>query len=205
MGQVERLLRFLEIALRRSLQRGGNMRVSATGIAGCFMVESDRIEDPRGWFKESWRAGLLQEATGIPFTVAQNNHSRSHAGVLRGFHAEPWHKLFYVARGTAFVAVADIRPDSKTYGSALTMTIGDAPGTHVRIFVQRGLANAFYCFNEVDYINEVSEVFSPEGRRGIRWDDPTLAIDWPDRDPILSEQDRTLPHLPFVRDDRQDG
>jgi len=93
------------------------------------------------------------------------------------------------------VAVADIRRDSPSFGQVFTTMLGDLPGTHARIFVQRGLANAFYCYDEVDYINEVSEPFSPEGRGGVAWDDPDLAVDWPDKTPILSASDRALPSL----------
>lgn len=169
------------------------MRIVETGISGCFMVEADTRQDARGWFRESWRWSALSERLGYEPRLRQNNHSRSNPRVLRGFHAEPWSKLIYVARGTALLVVADIRTDSPTFGRSFSTLAGDAPGTFHRLYVERGLANAFYCFSEVDYLNDVSEEFSPEGRRGVVWNDPMLAVAWPDPNPIVSDVDRDLP------------
>ena len=169
--------------------------VSPTAIDGLFVVESPMHLDARGFFRESYRIDELREAVGRPVTFEQGNHSRSSRGVLRGFHAEPWDKLVYVVRGTALCAVADIRPLSPTFGTALTFLLGDEPGTRQRLFIAEGLANAFQAVDEVDYVNEVSRPFTPEGRRGIIWDDPTLDIHWPVANPIVSGADLALPRL----------
>lgn len=171
------------------------MTVSPTPIAGLFTVESTVVPDGRGFFRESYRVNELSAAVGRPVAFLQGNHSRSAPGVLRGFHAEPWDKLIYVVRGTALCAVADIRRDSPTFGTALTFLLGDEPGTRQRLFVAEGLANGFQAITETDYVNEVSRPFRPEGRRGVAWDDPTLGVDWPIANPILSETDRALPRL----------
>ena len=171
------------------------MTVRPTAIAGLFTVGGRTIPDERGFFRESYRAEELTAAVGRSVTFAQGNHSRSAPGVLRGFHAEPWDKLVYVVRGTALCAIADIRRDSPTFGTALTFLLGDEPGTRQRLFVSEGLANAFQAITETDYVNEVSHPFGPEGRLGIAWDDPTLGVAWPIPDPILSPADRTLPRL----------
>ena len=164
-------------------------------IGGVFTIASTSIEDDRGFFRETWRRSALAEALGREPRFRQNNHSRSRAGVLRGFHMEAWDKLIYVAHGTALCVVADPRPDSPTFGRTQGVLLGDPPGERLRLFVARGLANAFYAHTQVDYLNEVSEEFDPRRRAGIAWDDGTLAVDWPDRDPILSEADRALPTL----------
>lgn len=130
--------------------------VRATAIAGCLIVESGRFDDDRGWFRETWNQSALEAALGRPFHPRQGNHSRSKPGVLRGFRQENWHKLIYVARGHALVVVADVRPDSPTFCQTLQFELGDPPGQRQRIFVAQGLANAFYCFAETDYLNEVS-------------------------------------------------
>jgi dTDP-4-dehydrorhamnose 3,5-epimerase len=171
------------------------MTIRTTSIEGLLVVESQRFDDDRGFFRESWRWSELTEALGREPRLRQNNHSRSRAGVLRGFHMEAWDKLLYVPRGTATVAVGDPRPDSSTFGTAETFVLGDPPGHHVRLFVARGLCNAFYCHTETDYLNEVSEEFDPRERQGIRWDDPTFAVDWPDREPVISAWDDSLPYL----------
>lgn len=171
------------------------MPVHKTSIDGCLVIRWNRIEDDRGFFKHSYQAGEIEEALGRPLSLRQGNHSRSHAKVLRGFHMEPWDKLIYVVRGTALCVVADTRPDSPTFGQIVSILLGDEPGEHARILVSQGLSNAFYCFSETDYLNDVSEEFRPEGRRGVIWNDPVLAVDWPDKDPILSKTDAVLPRL----------
>lgn len=171
------------------------MAVNPTPIDGLFVVDAPSLVDARGFFRESYRNTELAAAVGRPLTFLQTNHSRSAPGVLRGFHAEPWDKLLYVVHGTALCAVADIRQGSPTYGTALTFLLGDEPGERRRLFVARGLANAFQAITEVDYVNEVSAVFDPRDRRGVAWDDPTLAVAWPIMPPILSDADRAQPRL----------
>lgn len=171
------------------------MPVVPTLIDGLFVVDAPTLLDSRGFFRESYNAGELAAAIGRPVVFRQSNHSRSAPGVLRGFHAEPWDKLLYVVRGTALCAVADVRHGSPTYGTALTFLLGDDPGVRRRLFVPRGLANAFQAVTETDYVNDVSEAFDPRDRRGVAWDDPTLAVGWPIVPPILSDVDRAQPRL----------
>jgi dTDP-4-dehydrorhamnose 3,5-epimerase len=116
--------------------------------------------------------------------------------VLRGFHRERWDKFVYVVRGQATCAVADTRPASRTFGMTLTFELGDPPlGQRARLFISEGLSNAFYCPVETDYLNDVSEEFDPSSRSGVIWNDPTLNVPWPDKQPILSAVDRALPTL----------
>lgn len=171
------------------------MPVLTTTIAGLFVVRSPEHEDSRGFFRESYRLSELRAAVGREVGFVQGNHSRSARGVLRGFHAEPWDKLIYVVRGTAFCVVADVRPDSPTFGATENFLLGDRPGIRERLFVAQGLANGFQAVSDCDYVNEVSAEFAPEGRRGFAWDDATLDVDWPVRPPILSAHDRSLPTL----------
>lgn len=170
------------------------MDVDATPIEGVHVVRSAWLSDARGGFRQHYEAAGLAEAVGA-VTFAQGNHSRSAAGVLRGFHLEPWDKFLYVPRGTALVVVADPRPDSPTFGRTFSILLGDAPGEHARVLIRRGLANAFYAVTEVDYLNDVSAAFREAGREGIAWDDPDLAVDWPTRTPLLSDADRSWPTL----------
>lgn len=171
------------------------MRAVATAVDGAFVLEGDRVDDDRGFFRESYRASVLERAIGREVRFRQANHSRSRPGVLRGFHAEPWDKLIYVPHGAALCAVADVRPDSPGFGTVALVELGGSTGSLRRLFVSRGLANAFLALEETDYLNDVSEEFAPEGRGGFAWNDPTLAVDWPIESPILSEFDRGLPTL----------
>ena len=171
------------------------MPVHTTTIDGLFVVRSPEHEDNRGFFRESYRLSELREAVGRQVGFVQGNHSRSVRGVLRGFHAEPWDKLIYVVHGTAFCVVADVRPESPTFGATESFLLGDWPGLRERLFVAKGLANGFQAISDCDYVNEVSAEFSPEGRRGFAWDDATLGVDWPVLPPILSVHDQSLPTL----------
>lgn len=171
------------------------MPVQHTSIDGLLVVAWDALLDERGLFKHTYQHSELTQALGREPRLRQGNHSRSHARVLRGFHVEPWDKLIYVPRGLATCVVADVRPDSPTFGRTERFLLGDAPGRLDRVFIHRGLANAFYCHAETDYLNGVSEEFDPAGRGGVAWNDPDLAVTWPDASPILSDADRRQPTL----------
>lgn len=171
------------------------MAVEISSIPGCLVVRWPDHGDARGFFRQTYQVGEIAAVLQRDVRLLQGNHSRSHARVLRGFHAEPWDKCIYVARGTATCVVADIRPDSVTFGRTVSFVLGDPPGERIRLFVAEGLCNAVYCHTEVDYLNEVSAPFDPAGRCGVIWNDPDLAVDWPDSTPILSAGDAALPTL----------
>ena len=171
------------------------MPIVKTEIEGLLLIKWEVISDNRGFFKHTYQHGELTAALGREPRLRQGNHSRSHAGVLRGFHLEPWDKLIYVVRGRARCVVVDARPESSTLGLHQAFELGDTPGYRDRLFVARGLANAFYCHTETDYLNDVSEEFDPRNRRGFIWNDPRLNIEWPDQYPVLSEQDSRLPRF----------
>jgi dTDP-4-dehydrorhamnose 3,5-epimerase len=171
------------------------MPVTRTTIEGLLVVRWTHHEDERGFFRQTYQTSEIAAVLQREVRFLQANHSRSRARVLRGFHAEEWDKCIYVARGTATCVVADIRRGSKTFGKTQTFVLGDPPGERVRLFISKGLCNAFYCHTEVDYFNEVSEEFDPSRRAGIIWNDPDLAVSWPDPDPIISESDAHLPTL----------
>lgn len=171
------------------------MPAEPTSIEGLAVVRWNALTDTRGFFKHSYQADEVEALIGRPLRMRQGNHSRSAPNVLRGFHHEPWDKFIYVPRGRALCVVADVRPDSPTFGATERFILGDAPGRFDRIFVSRGLANAFYTFEETDYLNDVSAPFDPANRGGVHWRDPLLAVDWPVDVPILSETDKALPTL----------
>jgi dTDP-4-dehydrorhamnose 3,5-epimerase len=142
--------------------------VERTAIDGLLVVRWETHGDERGFFRQTYQAAELADALGREPAFVQGNHSRSGPNVLRGFHAEPWDKLVYVVRGTAFCAIADIRPDSPTFGAVETFTLGDAPGERVRLFVSEGLANSFCTLTDVDYVYDVGGYFTPAST-SVRW------------------------------------
>jgi dTDP-4-dehydrorhamnose 3,5-epimerase len=172
------------------------MTVEPTAIAGLHVVRWDTHGDERGFFRQTYQYSELADALGQGPVFRQGNHSRSGPGVLRGFHAEPWDKLVYVVRGRAFCAIADIRPDSPTFGTVATFVLGDAPGERVRLYIRQGLANSFLTLEDTDYVYDVTDEFRPGmDKPAVAWDDPDLAVDWPVSAPVLSEADRANPTL----------
>lgn len=172
------------------------MPVEPTSIDGLLFVRWDTHGDERGFFRQTYQVRELRDALGREPVLRQGNHSRSAASVLRGFHAEPWDKLVYVVRGTAFCAVADVRPHSSTFGAVETFMLGDMPGERGRLFLASGLANAFCALTDVDYLYDVSAYWTPDAdKSAVAWDDPDLSVPWPIDDPVLSAADQANPTL----------
>jgi dTDP-4-dehydrorhamnose 3,5-epimerase len=173
--------------------------VERTSIDGLLVVRWETHEDGRGFFRQTYRTDELADALGREVVWRQGNHARSRPGVLRGFHAEPWDKLVYVTRGVAFAAIADLREGSPTFGEVETFWLGDPPqGQRIRLFVARGLGNAYCTVGErdVDYLYDVSEPWTPGvDKRAVAYDDPDLGVAWPVTDPLVSDADRRAPHL----------
>jgi dTDP-4-dehydrorhamnose 3,5-epimerase len=170
--------------------------IEQTGIEGLLVVRWPTHEDERGFFRQTYQLDELAEAVGRPLTWRQGNHARSSPGVLRGFHAEPWDKLVYVARGRATAAVADLRPESPTFGRAETFELGEG-SDRPRLFVSEGLGNAYCTYGDadVDYLYDVTRPWEPCDKQSIAWDDPDLAVSWPVDEPTLSDADRQNPTL----------
>lgn len=173
------------------------MTVQSTSIEGLYVVTWPLVVDARGFFRQTYQHGELSAAIGRELRMRQGNHSRSAANVLRGFHTEPWDKLIYVVRGLATCVIADVRPDSPTFCQTESFLLGDEPGQRMRLFVSRGLSNAFYCHAETDYLNDVSEEFDPSNRHGVAWNDPMSGVQWHTDAPTVSEADR---NQPFMKD-----
>ena len=174
------------------------MPVEQTSIDGLLVVSWDTHGDDRGFFRQTYQVAELEGALGRPVELLQGNHSRSAPGVLRGFHAEPWDKLVYTARGTVMAAIADIRPDSPTFGESLTFLLGDPPGSRIRLFISQGLANSFCVVGDepADYIYDVSDYWRPDiVKPAVAWNDPDLGVDWPVDQPELSAEDARNPSL----------
>ncbi len=168
--------------------------IQPTAIDGLFTVQRKVHADHRGFFYEIAQLAELEQAAGRPIAFLQQNHARSGKGVLRGLHAENWDKLVYVPHGRVFTAVADIRPESPTFRRVATFTLGGLKP--LALFVSSGLAHGYYVLSEeADYVYLVSAYYDGSDTRAVRWDDPDLAVPWPDRSPVISDRDRTSPLL----------
>jgi dTDP-4-dehydrorhamnose 3,5-epimerase len=177
------------------------MPVRRGRLAGLLIIERPTMGDERGFFRESFRMNELDEARGEPTLFVQENHSRSQRGVLRGLHPENWDKLVYVPHGEVFTALADVRPDSPTFGLIDTFQLGET--NRCKLFIPRGLAHGFCVLSdEADYIYQVTAYYDGTDTRAVAWNDPDLAVPWPISDPILSERDKTAPTMRDLFPDR---
>lgn len=169
--------------------------VRTTQIPGLLVLERPTHRDERGFFREVFHMDELEAAAGLRFRVAQWNHSFSRPGVIRALHAENWNKLVYPVTGRMFAAIADIRPQSETFGQVATFIFDGQD--HKALFIPRGLANSICVIGDepVHYMYLVDAYYDGTDTTAVAWDDPDLAIDWPVKDPIISQRDRNNPTL----------
>ena len=172
------------------------MRVSKTGLDGVLIIEPEVFRDSRGIFYESY-SGKKYEEHGIPNHFVQDNHSVSTQGTVRGLHYQvsPGQaKLVRVTRGEVFDVVVDIRKNSPTHGKWWGTRLSET--NYLQLYIPVGFAHGFCVLSEsAELLYKCSDYYSPENERGIIWDDPDLAIDWPTEQPILSEKDQTHPRF----------
>lgn len=173
------------------------MRVIEAEISDVLIIEPQVYEDERGFFYESY-SRCRYVAHGIEDSFVQDNHSRSKKGVIRGLHyqASPGQaKLVRVVVGEVFDVAVDIRHGSSTYGEWVGVTL--SAENRRQLYIPVGFAHGFCVTSDAaEFLYKVSSYYAPEEERGIAWDDPDLAIDWPvQREPILSERDRHHPRL----------
>ena len=177
------------------------MRVEPSAIPGVLLIEPDVYHDPRGYFLETYHAARYREH-GIDGPFVQDNQSRSIGGTLRGLHLQlqrPQGKLIRVIEGEIFDVAVDVRRGSPTFGQWVGVLLSSA--NFRQCYVPPGFAHGFYVTTPVAQIEyKCTEVYDATDEIGIAWDDPALAIDWPEGARILSDRDRRLPPLAEVID-----
>jgi dTDP-4-dehydrorhamnose 3,5-epimerase len=171
------------------------MKVTPCTIADVLLIEPRVFGDARGFFYESFNQRAFTLATGITLPFVQDNHSKSAKGVLRGLHYQvnnPQGKLVRVTAGEVFDVAVDIRPESPTYGQWVGEILS---GDNKRqLWVPPGLAHGFVVLSDTaEFLYKTTDYYAPEHERCIAWNDPTLAIAWPDlgEAPKLSAKDAT--------------
>ncbi|HWF51691.1 MAG TPA: dTDP-4-dehydrorhamnose 3,5-epimerase [Solirubrobacteraceae bacterium] len=174
------------------------MRFEQTPLAGAWVVELEVIGDGRGSFARTFDADEFRER-GMDSTVVQCNTSyNAHAGTLRGMHfqAEPHGepKLIRCVRGAIFDVGIDLRPDSASYRRWHGVEL--SAENHRMLFLPRGFAHGYQTLaDDCEILYQMGERYVPEAGRGVRWDDPAFAIDWPPATGgrVISERDRSYP------------
>ena len=174
------------------------MKLSAESrhLGEVTVIVPEKFGDNRGFFYEAWRADQCADL-GIPTSFVQDNHSGSAKGVVRGLHFQwdpPMGKLMRVTFGTAFLVAVDVRKGSPTLGK--WVGVEASADNRRQVYAPAGFARGFCVlsdFAEIQY--KCTGLYSSTGESSILWNDPAIGVEWPVKDPILSDKDtkaRTL-------------
>jgi len=171
------------------------MDVLETKLPGVFVMTPRTFEDGRGFFLESYNEMAFFEAVGGEYQFVQDNHSKSSCGVLRGLHyqlGKPQGKLVRVIEGSIFDVAVDIRKGSPDFGDWVGIEL--SASNMRQLWIPPDFAHGFLVLSETaQVLYKATDYYAPEYERSIRWDDPDIAIDWPDQiiSPILSDKDNS--------------
>jgi dTDP-4-dehydrorhamnose 3,5-epimerase len=165
-------------------------------IPEVILITAKTFSDERGFFMETYKQSEFAR-NGIPWTFVQDNYSHSsRRGVLRGLHYQldpkSQGKLVLPVSGEILDVAVDVRRGSPTYGQWVAEVL--SADARNMLYVPEGFAHGFMVLSEqADVTYRVTHEYAPEADRGIIWNDPDLAIDWPIDQPLLSPKDQALP------------
>jgi len=157
-----------------------------------LIIEPQIFGDDRGFFFESFNRQKFAELVGRDVDFVQDNHSRSVKNVLRGLHYQIQHpqgKLVRVIQGSVLDVVVDIRKNSQTFGKHVAVEL--SAENKQMFWIPEGFAHGFVVLSETaDFLYKTTDYWFPEHERCIRWDDPTLGVDWKlEAKPAISAKD----------------
>lgn len=156
------------------------MKIIATEIPEVLVFEPTLHGDHRGYFLETWRADVFA-AAGIECDFVQDNQSSSGPGVLRGLHyqiQQPQGKLVRVIAGRVYDVAVDLRRSSPTFGRWVGAEL--SAENHRLFWVPPGFGHGFYVLGRgAEFVYKCTDYYAPQHERVIRYDDPTIGIDWP--------------------------
>ena len=174
------------------------MKIIATKLKGCFLIEPAVFEDERGYFFESFNEKKLQEVLGYAPRFVQDNQSKSSYGVVRGLHQQLGNsaqaKLVRVVEGTVLDVVVDARKNSPTYGQSLAVEL--SAENKKQLFIPRGFLHGFSVLSkEAVFFYKCDNFYDKDAEAGVHPLDPDLQIDWKIAvdEMILSEKDKNAP------------
>ena len=162
------------------------------GIEGLCVITPAVHGDSRGYFMETYSQRDMEEE-GLCYNFVQDNQSSSVKGVLRGLHFQkqfPQGKLVRAIEGSVFDVAVDLRKSSPTFGKYVMVELSDE--NKRQFFIPRGFAHGFLVLSEeAVFTYKVDNVYAPQSEASIRWDDPTIGIEWPidSKDVLTSEKD----------------
>ena len=176
------------------------MTATETKLKGCFVIEPTLFNDPRGYFFESFNQSKFNELIGKTVDFVQDNESFSSKGALRGLHFQTGEyaqaKLVRVVKGTVLDVVVDMRKESSTFSKHFSIELSE--DNKRQLFVPRGFAHGFIVLSDTAIFSyKCDNFYNKASEKGLRYDDPSLAIDWrlAAKEFIVSEKDLVLPTL----------
>jgi dTDP-4-dehydrorhamnose 3,5-epimerase len=174
------------------------VKVSPTELPEVLLLEPRVFTDDRGFFFESWNAKTFAAATGLTVEFVQDNHSLSRRGVLRGIHYQvvrPQGKLVRVAAGTVLDVAVDLRRSSPRFGRWVAVEL--SAENHRQLWIPPGFGHGFVVTSEgATFLYKTTDYWIGEYDRSLRWNDPTLRVDWRmDGEPVLAPKDASAPLL----------
>ena len=175
----------------------GKFTFTETKIKDVYIIEPTVFGDERGYFMETYSEADFK-ATGLDYSFVQDNQSSSKKGVLRGLHFQKTHpqaKLVRVLRGEVFDVAVDLRANSPTYGQWVGELL--SAENHKQLMIPRGFAHGFVVVSDsAEFAYKCDEFYHPEDEGGLLYNDPDIAIEWPEvGELILSEKDKLHPSL----------
>ena len=174
------------------------MEIIEKVLTDAFVLKPRVFSDDRGYFYESFNEKVFESLTGIQPNFIQDNQSYSSKGTLRGLHFQKGEaaqaKLVRVTKGSAYDVAVDLRPDSPTFKQWYGVELSEE--NHLQFFIPRGFAHAFIALEDNTIFQyKVDNYYSGANDGGVIWNDPELAITWPELKLELSEKDKNLPKL----------
>ena len=172
------------------------MKFHVTPLEGAFTIDLEKRGDDRGFFARCFCTNEFTEHGLKEKFVQVNNSLSADKGTLRGLHYQlsphAECKIVRCIRGSLYDVILDIRPDSATFGQWFGATLSAENRT--MMVVPEGFAHGFLTLEDnTEAFYMVTEFYSPESERGIRWNDPRFNIEWPDQPLIISDKDQNHP------------
>lgn len=167
-----------------------------TALRGAFTIDLDRVEDERGFFARSWCVKEF-ESNGLDARLVQCNISYNKLrGTLRGMHyqiapaAEV--KVVRCTSGAIYDVIIDLRPEAPTYKEHFSVILSSE--NHRMLYIPEQFAHGFLTLaDDTEVMYQMSEFYIPDCARGLRWDDPSFGIVWPEEVRVISGKDRAYP------------
>jgi dTDP-4-dehydrorhamnose 3,5-epimerase len=172
------------------------MIFSETTLKGSFLIEPERKEDHRGFFARTWCEQEFEDH-GLNSKLVQCSVSYNHKkGTLRGMHFQeaPFEetKLVRCTKGEIFDAIIDLRPKSETFKKYFSVILNEE--NRLMLYIPPGFAHGFQTMTDnTEVFYQMSQFYSPEHSRGVRWNDPAFGIQWPADQRIIIDRDLNYP------------